>query len=119
MSMERLPREGEEVFDADGVSLGTVRQVLFQPAGSAVTTSGYHLHVEPPAGQAAQALYLPAIAVRYAGETGVHLNVDRATIANRGWDARPDGLERPAESEAPAAERYPGQVPEETGEGRL
>jgi hypothetical protein len=118
MSMERLPREGEEVFDANGASLGTVRQVLFQPAGSGVTNSGYHLQVEPSAGQAAQVFYLPAIAIRYVGETGVHLNVDRATIADQGWDARPDGLDRPAESEAPAAERYPGQVPEEAGEGR-
>ena len=119
MSMERLPREGEEVFDADGASLGTVRQVLYQPAGSAVTTSGYHLRVESPADQDTQAFYLPAIAIRHVGETGVHLNVDRETIAERGWDARPDGLERPAESEVPAAERYPGQVPEEPGEGRL
>ena len=118
MSMERLPREGEEVFDANGASLGTVRQVLYQPAGSLVTGSGYHLHVESPAGQAGQAFYLPAIAIRYVGETGIHLNVDQATIADRGWDARPDGLERLAESEVPVGERYPGQVPEETGQGR-
>lgn len=93
MSQDQLPRKGALVLTSDGEEIGTIREVLYQPALSTITKAGYHLQVTADALAPAQELFIPVEQIAFMREETVYLSADRATVAGAGWETRPDGLE--------------------------